>query len=474
VLRNAAYLLAGRVVAAPLAVLVNAIAARRLGAADFGRLYQVMTFTTFAFLFVEWGQASTLSGKVAAAHARAGQLLGSGLVWRVAVTLVALTVLPVACALRGYDREFIGVLVLALLASGFSTLALACQDVLRGFERTDFAAGSDIAYQLLVVTVVVPTLLLGGHLTALLIAQGSCAALGALIVLALLPRLGIAKLSVRFAVLKELFHSGRVFLAFSVILYLQSVVDVGMMSRFASADAMGWFAAARKLVGILVFPASALLAALYPTLCRLHASDLGAYRATGAEALHTVAVVVMPVALGCALFPDLGIMIFSQASYAPAQGDLRLLAIYVLFVYFSMSIGACLASSGRQMAWAALQSVCVMISALCDPPLIRWFQAELGNGGLGVCVTTAVSESLMVVGGLALLPPGLLDRALLRKLAAALAAGAVMALCAWLTSALPQLARAALAVLVYGLSAFLLGAIDGRELREFAGSLRRR
>src|SRR5262249_28553577 len=151
------------------------------------------------------------------------------------------------------------------------------------------------------------------------------------------------------------------------------MVDAAMLSKFSAPEGMGWYAAARKLVGVLTFPASALLAALYPTLCRLRLEDMDAYRRTAADALYIVTIVVVPIALGCALFPQVGVAIFGQSNYGPANDDLRLLAPYILLVYFSMPLGSCLTSSGRQVAWTLVQFACVIVSAVLDPPLIRWF-----------------------------------------------------------------------------------------------------
>ncbi|MFL6577296.1 MAG: polysaccharide biosynthesis C-terminal domain-containing protein, partial [Povalibacter sp.] len=215
---------------------------------------------------------------------------------------------------------------------------------------------------------------------------------------------------------------------------------------------------------------------LYPTLCRLRISDEPAFRKTAADAFHVTTIAVMPLALGCALFPDIGIMIFSEQSYGPAEDNLRLLAIYILLVYFSMPIGTCLASIGRQSLWALVQFACIIVSAICDPPLIKWFQETTGNGGLGVCVATVFSEILMVSAGLYLLPKGILDRAVLKRLGAAVLAGATMAAIAIALKNFDVnvFVRAALAVLGYLAALRVFGAINAAELRAMVGMIRRR
>jgi len=408
VFRNTGLLVIAQAVVTPVSILINAVAGRTLGSANFGLLYQALTFSSFVFLFVEWGQSNVLTGKVARQRMEAGELLGSGIALRLGGALAALVAVPGVCALAGYDVDFLIVLELAMLLATFATVAAACQDVFRGFERTDFAAASFVGFQLLSAAVVIPTLLGGGGIRGLLIAQVICAALGTAFVIKMLPRMQVPKLTVRRDVMLDLFRSGQPFILFGLVLLLQPVVDAAMMSKFATADSMGWYAAARKLVGILTFPAAALIAALYPTLCRLYAEDERAYRKTAADALFVVSLLVIPVALGCGLFPQLGVAIFGQQNFAPACDDLRILAPYVFLVYFSMVIGSCLVAAGRQNGWTAVQLGSVIVSVALDPPLISWFQAHYGNGGLGVCSAAVLSEVLMVGGGLWLLPKGIL------------------------------------------------------------------
>ena len=408
VFRNTSLLVIAQAIVLPISVLINAIAGRTLGSANFGLLYQALTFSSFVFLFVEWGQSSVLTGRVARQRSAAGELLGSGIASRLGAALAALSLVPAVCMLTGYDLQFRIVLELMMLLATFTTVSAACQDVFRGFERTDFAAASYVGFQLLSAAVVIPTLLLGGGLRGLLIAQAACAVLGMVFVLKMLPRMQVPKLSVRREVVVDLFRAGHPFILFGLVLLLQPMIDAAMMSKFAATESMGWYAAARKLVGILIYPASALVAALYPTLCRLHAEDQKAYRKTAGDALFAVSLFVVPVALGCGLFPQVGVAIFGQQSFGPAAADLRILAPYVFLVYFSMVIGSCLVAAGRQNGWTAVQLGSVLVSAVLDPPLISWFQSHHGNGGLGVCTAAVMSEVFMVCGGLWLLPRGIL------------------------------------------------------------------
>jgi O-antigen/teichoic acid export membrane protein len=472
VLGNAIWLIAAQVLGAPLSVLTNAVAGRYLGPAEFGILYLATTYAAFALLFVEWGQFATLTGKIATHRSRAGELLGSAMVWRLAAALVAAAAVLALCAVAGYGGFFLLIMALMMTAAGLGSVAAAAQDAVRGFERTDFAALSYLGAQLLMATVSIAVLWLGYGLRGLLLGQILCAAIGVAFVLCMLPRLKIPRLSWRADTVRELFRDGRPFLIFVLIVQLQPVVDGAMLSRFATADAIGWYAASRKLLGILIFPAAAVGSALYPTLVRQFTGHAGDLRATVQGALRALSLVVFPLAIGCALFPQLGVMIFNVQRFAPAEQNVRVLALWLFLLYFSIPLSQCINATGRQGRWAAVQFGCVIISAVADPPLIGWFQMRAGNGGLGVCVASVISEILMVAGAVMLVPKGVLDASLLRLLGKPAVAGAAMVAVGLLVGRYNVVVGAVAAVASYTAALWLMGELRGDQLRSLLVSAR--
>jgi O-antigen/teichoic acid export membrane protein len=473
-LRNGAVLLVAQVAVTPLAVGVNALMARKLGPSEFGLLYLAGTFVAFAMLFVEWGQGAVLTARAAQQRARAGELLGSSLMFRAAAWLLVSGLMIAVARYVGRDAGFVTILALCALGALFGTLSVACQDVFRGFERFDFAAGSFVVYQYAAALAVVPVLLLGGRLRHVLAAQVTCAIAGCVVVLLALRPLGVPRLSVRSLALRELLAEGTPFLGFGLALVLQPNLDALFMAQWASPAAIGWHAAAKKLIGVLVAPAGAIVGALYPALCRLHAGDPAEYARTARSAFVITGLIATPLALGCALYPELGVLIFSRESFRPAEDNLRVLSLFVFLVYFSMPLGSCLASSGRTRVWSVTQIGCVVISAALCPALIPHFQAHGGNGGLGVCIATVVSEVVMVAIALRLVPKGVLDRSVARRLALGLLSGGAMAATAgglrWLT----PFAAAPLALAAYALCLHWTGGIEPEEERLAFAFIRRK
>lgn len=474
VAKNTIYLTFSQAVTVPLAVLVNAVTARYLGAEAFGYLYLAGTFSGFGYLAVSWGHEGVLPAMVAQDHSVAGNLLGSAFAWRAATSLVVYAVLAIICHVLGYGTEMQWALALAFVAAVLTSCIAACKDTVRGFERADIPAYVHIAQQLLWAALVVPVLLLGGRMRAVLWVGVATVLLVLAGSIATLRTVGVGKLSVTRGALKSLFLGGTPFVMFSVAMTLQPLIDAAYLSKLGSVEAVGWFAVARRLIGLLLFPATALIGALYPTLCRLWAEDRAEYLKVARGSLHSVALLVMPVALGCGLYPEIGVAIFSKKSFGPAADDLRVLSLFLFLVYFTMPIGTCVLAAGKQRAWSIVQSLCVGVSLVLDPVLTPWFQRRFQNGGLGPSTASVVSELIVVSCGLWLMPSGVVDARLRRTLLFALLAGGAMAVTARVLHSLTPFVAAPLALAAYAAGLWFTGELEPAHVSKVVGFFRRK
>jgi len=475
VARNALWTLLAQLMGMPMSVLLSAVLARGLGPEEFGTLYLATTLIGFAAVLGEVGQAGALPAAVARDHDAAGALVGAAVALRLFVGVGAHAVLVVVALCLGYPAAVKWSLAILTVQTFLGHVGSSATGMARGFERGALVARNTMIGQVLNAAAVIPTVLLGGKLQAVLLAQLGGAVCMTVIDWRLVKALGVRVEAATVARVKRLGREGAGFLLLSLILVLQPNVDAISLSKLAPEAVIGWHAAARRLMGMLVFPASAVTVSLYPSLCRLRVEAPEDMRATVRSSLELVAFLVVPAALGCVFYPDLGIRIFSRTSFGPAETNVQLLAPFVLLVYFSMIIGTYITSLGRQMAWAAAQLACVLVSVVANPLLVPYFQRTRGNGGLGVCISTVVSEALMVAAGSWLAPRGLLDRKLLKSFGCALAGAAVMALVAWRSRApLGPWFSAAAAVVAYVATLRLTGGLGDEHLGFLRDLLRRR
>lgn len=474
ILKNTLYLTASQALTVPLAVLVNAMLARFLGPSDFGYLYLTATFCGFAFLIVNWGQEGALPALIARDRPQSGALIGSSLAWRAGLSFIVYALLAFACYLLRYDTTFQWALGLTFIVTSLTSMIAACKDTVRGFERTDIPAITHVGQQLLTALVIVPVLLLGGGMRSSLISQIPVCLLVLFLVWRSLGSVGVTRLIVRRDAMKSLLALGSPFVFFNLAMALQPTIDAFFLSKMSSAEVIGSFAVASKLRGVLLFPASAMVGALYPTLCRLFVEDPNNFAEVSRGALRGVALLVVPVAFGCALYPEVGVGIFNRNAFSGAEDNLSVSSLFLFLVYFSMPLGTCILAAGKNRAWGFVQAMCVVVSLVLDPVLVPWFQRHYGNGGLGVCLAGVVSEAVVVGSGLVLLPKGVIDRKLISTIFLAVVSGAVMAVFAWATRRITPYLAAPISVLVYAVALWMTRAIDQEQIESGRAFIRRK
>jgi O-antigen/teichoic acid export membrane protein len=404
--------------------------ARSLGAGDFGALYLATTVVTLLFLFVEWGGQNHVAAAVARDRRLAARLLGTGLVLRCALAAMVIAALPALAAVMRYDAAVRQALLLCGLRFVSLSMSALCGAILRGLERMRGQAFIAISASVMDAVALVAVLFLGGGFRGVLVAQAVSAACAVVFQLALLSRIGIGRLQVDRVAAAVLVGGGVSFLVLDVILRLQPYIDATFLERLAPREALGWYGAATRILGVMLIPSNTLAVSLYPTLARLWQDDREACGALVRSALRTVMQLGVLMSTGTVIFaPFVVRLVYGRTDYDAAGTDLRILAAYLFLVYTSIVIGSVLTATGRQWKWALSQGVCLAISIGLDPVLIPWTQARYGNGGIGVCLAVVGAEIVMVSLGLALLPRDLLDsshpRTFLRSLPGAAAAAGV-------------------------------------------------
>jgi O-antigen/teichoic acid export membrane protein len=360
------------------------------------------------------------------------------------------------------------------LLTAVSSVVAAGKDTIRGFERTDIAAFAHVGQHTLAALMALGALFLGGRLPSVLAVQVLAATAALLYVAKNLRRVGVSGFGYDKGALSELTRMGTTFVFSGVAMVLTPNIDALYLSKLAPEEVMGWYAVGRRLIGVLLFPASALIGALYPTLCRLFISDMPGFARATRGAIQSVSLLAIPLALGCGLYPEIGIMIFSREAFGPAEDNLRILAVYLLLVYVSMPLGTAIVAANMQKGWAVVQLLSVVVSLALDPLLIPLFQERYGNGGMGLCLASVLSEFAVVACGVAMSPKGIFDRGLWRQLGLGVVAGGAMIAVAVLLRSFSPFLGAPLSVVAYAGTLWFTGGIDRALAARALDSVRRR
>jgi O-antigen/teichoic acid export membrane protein len=427
VARNAFFLVLGQVTTTALAIVLNAALARFLGTADFGVYYLITTMCAFAYVFVEGGQQMYVVGEVAKDPARAGEMLGTALPLRTVVTvLVAAGAWMVAGGLRldGRSRLFA---VLLILASLPLSLAQSFGLIFRGNDRMGLDAAISVSNKVLLLVFTVPLLALGAGLSGV-VGAGALAGGAALAVAALLyRRLRAARLRPSYRTARELVAGGAPMLAMGAVVTVQPYLDALVLSWLAPPDVLGWFGAARNILGTLIAPATILGLAAYTRLARAAGSQ-DDFRSEVGWSLRAMLWLGALAALGTYVFAGPVITAIYGGAFSPAAAILRAFAPGFFLLFIDMLLTMATYAAGRMTVLVVAKTVSVAAGVGLNFILVPWFQAHAGNGGIGVVVSFAVTELIVFAGVVLALPRGALGGHTVYEIArAVLAAAATLA-----------------------------------------------
>jgi polysaccharide transporter, PST family len=422
--RNAFFLLLGQVGSTVLSIVLSAALGRSLGAADFGVYFLLVTMSTFAYVVVEWGQNTYLLREAARRPEAAGALLGSALAFRGLAAGAATLLSALWARMLGYDATIQALSALIVLCALPLALSQPYTCLFRAKDRMDFDAVITVAAKAATVAATLLLLWFGGHLTSVIAAQGLGGGLALATAVYLARRLRLARPYVSRESLRELASGGTpiavFFVAMAVEPYLASIV----LSKLAPAVVVGWYGAARNILGVLLAPATILVAAAFPRFCR-SASRPAELRLDIQTTIRPLLWLAALGAVGTYLFAGFAVStIYGPGRFAPAVGVLQVYAPAFLIFYLDMLLATVVTALGKMKELAVAKLASVGVSITLALVLVPLCQQRFGNGGLGLAVAFGLSELVMLGGCWYQLPRGALGRDVLLDLGRALLAGA--------------------------------------------------
>lgn len=471
--RNAFHLLLGQIASTVLSVAFSAVLGRQLGAADFGVYFLLMSMSTFAYVAVDWGQSYYVIREVARRPEEAGGLLGSSLILRSVSGAVAVILTALAARLLGYEMKTQHLAGLTVACALPLALSQPYGYLFRGRDRMDLDATVSVTAKALTVALAISALLLGGHLPAVILIQG-LAGVGALGVAMLLARrIHMPSPSPSRESVRKLVVGGTSIAVFYLVASAEPYIAAIVLSKLAPASAMGWYAAARNIIGVLIAPATILATANFPELSRV-ASDPAELRHAIRRSLRPLLGLGALGAVGTYLFADFAVtLIYGKGHFDPAAQVLQLFAPALLPFFVGILMGAVITAVGRTRELALVKLICVALNTGLAVLLVPYFQARFQNGGMGLVLAFGSTEIVMIVACVYLAPPGVFALATLSDLVRALAAGgATLAVLWWLPPVTPWL-MLPMSILVFALFSLATGLFRWTEVsRQLASALR--
>jgi len=473
VARNAFHLVLGQVATTALAIVFSAALGRSLGARDFGVYFLITSFATFAYVIVDWGQQFYVIREVARSPDRGSRLLGTALVLRIAGAALVTVPTGLVAWMLGYDARTCWFSVAFIVVSLPFFLAQSYGMVFRGRDRMGLDAWVSVLNKAALLALALSALSLGTGLSGVLVAQ----ILAGVVALALAARLyrRVTTGPLRFSgqIAREVIAGGSALATMMVAVSVQPYLDAIILYRLVPGEVVGWFGAARNIMGTLLAPALILGAAEFPRLSRA-AADVAAFKAEVRAALRPILWLGALGGVGTFLFADLAIgIIYGERNFAPAGAILKVYGPGLFLVFIDVLFGNALTAMGRATALSVAKIGSVVLSTALDLVLIPFFQRSTGNGGLGVVIAFATSEAVVFAGALFLLPRGSFGASAALDVGRALGSAVLTALLFRFLPPVPIYVGLPACVLAFSVCSVALGLVRRDDVRLLRALLRR-
>jgi O-antigen/teichoic acid export membrane protein len=446
---------------------------RILGPKGIGELSTAMSATSILLVLVELGLTVLLVRKIAQDRASAGALMSTALVIQAVLFLPAVAVMGVFIRLQHFDTEQQVVLWLATAAMLPTILKLPFQSAFQATERMGFYALTGVVTKL--VNAVAGIALAVAGLGVIALAALAAAVEALTLLLNIRWARPLFKLS-RHVSARSAAQLAVESLPFSVNYIVHSTylsINIVLLATFTSAGVVGWYGVSSRLIGSLFFIPVIVSTALLP---RFSASFNGHMDALQAEARPTVGLVMalsLPIAAGAALVSAPLITLVYGPSFGPSAIVLAILLASVPFTYFNILVWQVLVASSRQAIWTKVLAACLAINIVVNLVLINYCQSRFGNGAIGAALALVLTEAIMSVAGVVILPH-LFDRRALLRLGRAAAATALMAAGVLASRPLGLAAEVVVGVAVFAALALPLRVVNAGEMRNLYAAVARR
>lgn len=468
--RNVGALLASQLVTFALAAVVAVLLPRTLGPEGIGQLRLANSLWAIAAVVVAFGTPLLVVKELARDGARGG-VVGQSLVAQGLLFAAASAAMAGYVVVAGYDRRAIAVIAVTGAATAVWTVGNTARAALQGLERMDYTAAADIAGKVGYVGAVVALVLLGGDERAAAGAGVLQAAVALAVALPLLRRFASIRLAAPLGTVGPLLRRSRPYLAIGAVLVVYQQIDVIVISWLVDEATIGWYSTADGLVAALYFIPVTVSTAFLPLLTRLHHEDPPAATALLRQAFGYMVAVAVPIGLGAvALGDELATQLFGD-DFARSGPVLSVMGVVLIVTHLTILLGQYSIAIDRQGQWTRMMVVAAVGTVALDLVLVPLTARVFENGAIGGALAYIATEGFLLGYALFRLAPGLIDRAVLRKVGTCLAGGAAM-----LAVVVPlrgELLAAPIAAgaLVYVVSLVALRFLGPDELRSLRASL---
>lgn len=467
IVANSAVLMAGQLITWVLTMAFTVYVVRRIGPVGWGDFSIATALTALVTTVAALGIGTLMVRDIARDHSLAPSMIGTALLIRAACAIPCLLVIGFIAFVAGYPAHTKLVVLILSVGMVFQMLTSPLTAGFQAFEHMKYNSFSDVIAKAILSLVSIG--LVFAHQGVVAVSVVSSVAY--LLVLFLNFRwwrsFGRISLRVDWKLIRYLVIGGLPFWATGVFLTVYVYIDSVMLSFMTTPAVVGYYGVPTKLFATLLFVPVILGTAVYPALSRAYQNSPHDLTRIVRRSFNLLACFSIPVAVGGMILAYPIIEQLYGWAFLPSAPVMVILAACVVPTYLNILAAQVLIATERQHAWTKVMAAACVLNPLINLGLISYFQHTQGNGAYGAAVALLVTESLMMVAALLLLPRGTIGWNNLVAVVKSCAAAALMAPVVWYSRYLFLGVPIALGAVVFLIAVVALRALPKEDLATF-------
>ncbi|MGM9670806.1 MAG: flippase [Oscillospiraceae bacterium] len=393
VVKNASWIIGGKLINKLLAFCVGILTARYLGPSNYGLIHYAVAYTSFFASLCTLGINSIIIKNFVDHPEEEGKTLGTALLLR-AVSSFLSAVMIVGIVSIVDRQEPLTITVVALCSLGlvfqiFDTLNYWFQSKL----KSKYSAIASILSYVAVSIYKIILLILGKSVKWFAVASALDYVILAAFLLAAYFANGGTKFAVSWTKAKELLRSSSSFIVSGLMVSIYACTDKLMLKQMLDEATVGHYSLASSVSVTWTFVLAAVIDSMYPEIVQSYGKDHLQYERKNRQ-LYTIVfyVAIFVSALICLLAHPL-IRLLYGASYLPAVRPLQIIVWYTAFSYLGVARNAWIVCENLQKYLKYLYMGAAAINIALNLVLIPLWGA---SGAAGASLITQISTTVFL------------------------------------------------------------------------------
>ena len=393
VVKNAGWLITGRILQMMISLVVGLLTARYLGPSNYGLINYANAYTAFFMAFCTLGINSVLVEEFINYPEQEGTIIGSTLFMRAVSSFCsACMIICIVGIIEKDEPTTIAVTSLCsigLLFNIFDTFNYWFQSKLQSKVTSIVLL---IGYAITAVYKVVLLVLQKSVLWFAFSTALDYICVGVLLLVAYRKYTG-QPLSFSKVVSRRILKKSVPFILPSLMVSIYGYADKFMLKQMLSEESTGFYASAVAICGMWTFVLTAIIDSMYPLIMETYKSDKELYEKRNRQLYAMVFYISVGVSLLLSVFAEKVVVLLYGKAYLPAVGPLRVVTWYTAFSYLGVARNAWIVCENKQKYLKYIY----ILSALSNVVLNCFFIPSFGATGAALAsLITQVLTTLIV------------------------------------------------------------------------------